>query len=58
MDEQKQQKISFKQMIEDAKDEMQHMLPGLMKKVTDGKHTALIESPEVFDRSTFKVNIR
>ena len=50
------QKISFKQRVEACKEEMQHILPGFMKKISDGKHTVIVESPSVFDRSTFKVS--
>lgn len=53
----KDQKISFKQLVEDRKEDMQHILPGFVTKVTDGKHTVVIESPGVFDRSTFKVDV-
>ena len=53
-----EQKISLKQLVEARKDEMQDMLPGFMTKVTDGKHTVIIESPGVFDRSTFKVTVQ
>ena len=48
-------KITFKQLVEARKEEMQHMRPGLMTIVTDGEHTVEIESPRAFARSTFKL---
>lgn len=50
-----EQKISFKQLVEARKEEMQSMRPGLMTKVSDGEHMVEIYSPTTFDRSTFKV---
>lgn len=50
-----EQKISFKQLVEARKEEMQSMRPGLMTKVSDGEYIIEVNSPNVFDRSTFKV---
>lgn len=50
-------KISFKQLVEARKEEMQSMRPGLMTQVTDGVHTVEVESPGTFERSTFKMNM-
>ena len=55
MEEQK--RLSFKQLVEDRKEEMQSILPGFMTKVTDGTHVVEVESPGIFERSTFKVNV-
>ena len=48
-------KLSLKQMVEDAKEEMRYILPGFMKKVTDGTHTIEVESPGVLERSGFRI---
>lgn len=52
-----EQKISFKQLVEVRKEEMQSMRPGLMTEISDGVHTMLVCSPDTFERSTFKVSV-
>ena len=46
--------ISFAQLVEVRREEMQHMRPGLMTQLTDGEHIVEVSSPGSFERSTFK----
>ena len=48
-------KISFSELVESRKEEMQHILPGFMTEVTDGKHSAIVYSPTPNQRSHFSV---
>ena len=51
-----EQKISFKQLVEARKEEMQHIRPGFMTEVTDGTHTMIVCSPEPREKSQFRVS--
>lgn len=48
-------KITFGELVDIRKEEMQHMRPGLMTIVSDGKHSVEICSPSTSERSNFKV---
>ena len=47
--------ISFKELVNVRKDEMQSMLPGFMAEVTNGKDTVYVESPSTFEKISLKV---
>lgn len=50
-----EQKIGFKQLVEVRKEEMQGILPGFMSEVTDGKNVIQVYSPDVQNRSNFRM---
>ena len=53
---QEKKKITFKELVEVRKEEMRGMRPGLTSEITDGIHTVRVNSPDVFERSTFKMD--
>ena len=51
-----EKKITFKELVQARKEEMQHMRPGFVTIVTNETHSIEVSSPRTFDRSTFKMN--
>lgn len=49
-------KITFRELVQARKDEMQSILPGFVTIVTDETHSVEVSSPDVFERSTFKMD--
>ena len=49
-------KISFSELVETRKFEMQSMLPGLMTEVSDGKNKTVVYSPSPMHRSQFSID--
>lgn len=47
--------ISMKELVEARKQEMASMRPGLYTEVKIGEKSVRVESPEPFQRGTFKV---
>lgn len=47
--------ISFKELVDVRKEEMQSMLPGFMAEVKNGEKTVRVYSPKSFEKSTYKV---
>ena len=47
--------ISFKELVQVRKEELQSMLPGFMAEVKDGDKTAVVYSPRSFEKSTYKM---
>ena len=48
--------ISFEELVEVRKQEMEGMRPGLTSVVTVGKLSTRVESPRPFERSTFRIH--
>ena len=46
--------IKFDELVEARKQEMESMLPGLITKVELGKHSTIVSSPSVTERSHYK----
>ena len=47
--------ISFSELVNVRKEEMQNMLPGFMAEVKMGDKSAIVKSPSYFEKSKYKV---